>query len=216
MNGPLNYYRTTKRRHEEELGEWYKFWWYSVIWSWSYLAAGLPSNLRPDLPVLFIWGTKDVTATPAAIRNAGNFVPRLQDITLEERVHWIMVEAKDEVTRRISDWLKGLGEYSKGRLWREFKFTRFWFSSWCKNLLFRKCLSVFYQSIWRSIISYLNLKPSWLQHRQTKNSRNLRDLRRHLIRRSWFVVFTYGHVLRPLDRKTHCIATMIASHFVTR
>ncbi|KAL9713099.1 hypothetical protein Ac2012v2_004340 [Leucoagaricus gongylophorus] len=98
MNGPLNYYRTTKRRHEEEL------------------AAGLPSNLRPDLPVLFIWGTKDVTATPAAIRNAGKFVPRLQDITLEERGHWIMVEAKDEVTRRISDWLKGLGEYSKGRL----------------------------------------------------------------------------------------------------
>lgn len=50
----------------------------------------------------------------------------------------------------------------------------------------------------------LILDQSWLQRRQTKNPHNLRDLRRPLIRRSRFVVFTYGHVLRPLDKKTHC------------
>ncbi|KXN92348.1 Bifunctional epoxide hydrolase 2 [Leucoagaricus sp. SymC.cos] len=100
MNGPLNYYRTSKQRHDEEL------------------AARLPSKLRSDLPVLFMWGTKDATVTPATIRKASNFVPRLQDIALEDRGHWIMVEAKEEVTSRVSEWLRGLGEslFTKGKL----------------------------------------------------------------------------------------------------
>jgi len=97
MNGPLNYYRTSKQRHEEEL------------------AARLPSNLRSDLPVLFLWGTKDQTATPSIIRKTAKFVPRFQDIALEGRGHWVMVEAKDEVTRHIADWLKSLGS-PKGKL----------------------------------------------------------------------------------------------------
>ncbi|KAF9450671.1 epoxide hydrolase [Macrolepiota fuliginosa MF-IS2] len=94
MNGPLNYYRTFKQRHEEEL------------------AAGLPSNLRSDLPVLFLWGTRDPTATPAIIRKSAKFVPRLQDIALEDRGHWVMVEAKDEVTSHIIKWLKNIGSHS--------------------------------------------------------------------------------------------------------
>lgn len=82
------------------------------------LAARLPSSLRSDLPVLFMWGTKDPTATPATISKAAKFIPRLQDIALEDRGHWIMVEAKDEVTRHISEWLRGLGEslFTKGKL----------------------------------------------------------------------------------------------------
>jgi len=63
-----------------------------------------------------MWGTEDATAIPAAIQNSGKFIPRHQDIALEDRGHWIMVEAKDQVTERISHWLNGLGVYSKGKL----------------------------------------------------------------------------------------------------
>lgn len=52
----------------------------------------------------------------AAIQQSGKFIPKYQDIALEARGHWIMVEAKDQVTERISHWLKSLGEYSKGKL----------------------------------------------------------------------------------------------------
>lgn len=97
MNGPLNYYRTAKQRHEEEL------------------AARLPPNLRSDLPVLFLWGTRDHTVVPSVIRKTTKFIPRFQDIALEGRGHWVMVEAKDEVTRHIADWLKSLGS-PKGKL----------------------------------------------------------------------------------------------------
>ncbi|KAF8204646.1 Alpha/Beta hydrolase protein [Pholiota molesta] len=76
MVGPLNYYRTTKFRHDEEL------------------AYGLDAHMREDLPALFIWGTKDKTA--------------IQDVALEGRGHWIMVEAKDEVTDIIGNWLENL------------------------------------------------------------------------------------------------------------
>ncbi|KAL0059878.1 hypothetical protein AAF712_013360 [Marasmius tenuissimus] len=92
MNGPLNYYRTWKHRHDEELD------------------AGLPSNLRPDLPVLFMWGTRDTTTTTFVIEKAHKFIPRIQDVALEGRGHWLMVEAKDEVAEKVLSWLEGLME----------------------------------------------------------------------------------------------------------
>ncbi|KAI3616671.1 epoxide hydrolase [Moniliophthora roreri] len=98
MNGPLNYYRTARFRHQEEL------------------AANLPSNLRPDLPVLFIWGTLDKTTTKMMICKAHEFIPRLQDVALEGRGHWLMVEAKDEITERVMGWLEGLMVEAKGKL----------------------------------------------------------------------------------------------------
>ncbi|KAF8914248.1 Alpha/Beta hydrolase protein [Gymnopilus junonius] len=88
MFGPLNYYRTSKFRHEEEQD------------------FGLGSNLRPDLPFLFMWGTKDPTGTPAVIAKSKKFIVRYQDIALEGRGHWLMIEAKDEVTELIANWLK--------------------------------------------------------------------------------------------------------------
>ncbi|KAF8897771.1 epoxide hydrolase [Infundibulicybe gibba] len=90
MQGPLNYYRTSKYRHDEEL------------------ESQLPSNLRADLPVLFLWGTKDATATPFVMEKAGKFIPRLQQIALQDRGHWIMVEAKEDVTNQVIIWLEGL------------------------------------------------------------------------------------------------------------
>ncbi|KAH9482500.1 Bifunctional epoxide hydrolase 2 [Psilocybe cubensis] len=90
MFGPLNYYRTAKFRHDEEL------------------AAGLPATLRPDLPFLFMWGTKDATATPFSISKSRKFIPKYQDVAFEGRGHWLMVEAKDEVTQTVINWLESL------------------------------------------------------------------------------------------------------------
>jgi len=90
MFGPLNYYRTFKSRYDEEF------------------AQDLPADLRSDLPFLFIWGTKDATATPLVITKSRKFISRYQDIALEGRGHWLMVEAKDEITENIIKWLEGL------------------------------------------------------------------------------------------------------------
>jgi len=88
MSGPLNYYRTSKLRHEEEIG--------------------LPTELRKDLPFIHIWGTKDPATLPLAIANSKKFISKYQDITLEGKGHWLMVEAKDEITESILKWLDGL------------------------------------------------------------------------------------------------------------
>ncbi|KAF5388406.1 hypothetical protein D9615_000650 [Tricholomella constricta] len=100
MNGPLNYYRTAKHRYEEEAH------------------AGLPADLPENLPVLFMWGTKDLTATPFVIGKARKFIRKLQDIAFEGRGHWVLVEAKDEITDRVGSWLQGLTSRpnSKGKL----------------------------------------------------------------------------------------------------
>lgn len=86
MEGPLNYVRTFKIRHEEE--------------------KGLPAHLRSDLPVLFIWGTLDATTTSFVIRKSHKFIPRLQEVALEGKGHWVMIEAKDEVTEIVANWLQ--------------------------------------------------------------------------------------------------------------
>ncbi|PFH51333.1 hypothetical protein AMATHDRAFT_191653 [Amanita thiersii Skay4041] len=99
MEGPLNYYRTSKHRYDEEL------------------AADLPSNLRADLPVLFIWGTADATTTPFLIEKSHKFISRLQDVALEGKGHWVMIEARDEVTEIIANWLQGLtSSHPQGKL----------------------------------------------------------------------------------------------------
>ncbi|KIM46450.1 hypothetical protein M413DRAFT_441542 [Hebeloma cylindrosporum] len=90
MHGPLNYYRTSKFRHDEEL------------------AFGLPADLRPDLPFLFLWGTRDSTVVPSVVAKSSKFIPRYQGVAFEGRGHWLMVEAKDEITENIINWLEGL------------------------------------------------------------------------------------------------------------
>ncbi|KAF8076693.1 epoxide hydrolase [Lyophyllum atratum] len=90
MNGPLNYYRTTQYRHEEEE------------------RAKLQPNLAPNLPVLFIWGTKDVTTTPFLINKSRKFISRMQDVAFEGIGHWVLVEVKEEITERVRVWLQSL------------------------------------------------------------------------------------------------------------
>ncbi|KAG6854361.1 hypothetical protein C0991_007866 [Blastosporella zonata] len=88
MNGPLNYYRTGKHRHEEEE------------------RAKLQTNLPRTLRVLFMWGTQDPTTIPLVINKSKKFIDKLQDVAFEGKGHWLMVEAKDEVTNKVLAWLQ--------------------------------------------------------------------------------------------------------------
>ncbi|KAG6830513.1 hypothetical protein H0H92_000354 [Tricholoma furcatifolium] len=97
MNGPLNYYRTSKHRHEEEQ------------------RAGLPSHLPSNLPILFIWGTHDPTCTPFVISKSKKFI-KFQDVAFEGKGHWLLVEAKEEVTEKVLSWLKEVQTSVAGKL----------------------------------------------------------------------------------------------------
>ena len=106
MHGPLAYYRTWRHRYDEERGEVILLHFSACFKSVSsVLAANLSSFLSSDLPVLFMWGEADVTATPVQIDRAGKFIPRLQNISLNGKGHWVMVEAKDQVTYTVVHWL---------------------------------------------------------------------------------------------------------------
>lgn len=61
-----------------------------------------------DLPVLHIWGTKDSSATPSGISKMRELTTRLKVIELENVGHWIMVQAKDEVSGAVLEWLSQL------------------------------------------------------------------------------------------------------------
>jgi len=87
MNGPLSYYRTAKVRFEEER------------------AAQLPDHLPARLPVLHIWGVNDGTATPGALSRMREMLPELEEIELPDQGHWIMAEARDEVTGAVLKWM---------------------------------------------------------------------------------------------------------------
>ena len=48
-----------------------------------FLAFGLPANLRPDLPFLFLWGTRDSTVIPSVIAKSSKFISKYQGVALE-------------------------------------------------------------------------------------------------------------------------------------
>ncbi|KAI0316203.1 hypothetical protein OF83DRAFT_1128276, partial [Amylostereum chailletii] len=91
MNGPLNYYRTTKFRFDEEI------------------AATLPSKLPDDLNVLLIWGSKDLTTPPERVEIMKSQVTQLELQRLDGVGHWVMQEAKEEVTGKVLEWLGKIG-----------------------------------------------------------------------------------------------------------
>jgi soluble epoxide hydrolase / lipid-phosphate phosphatase len=106
MNGPLNYYRTAKFRHDEEKGECYILLITYILQFPS--GAKLGANLRPDLAVLFLWGTLDRTVLPSVIAKSHKFIQRLQEVSFEGKGHWLMIEAANEVTDKIAEWLNQL------------------------------------------------------------------------------------------------------------
>lgn len=74
------------------------------------LAAGLDSRptLPPNLRTLFIYGTADATVVKSAVERAKKFIKEYQELALEGQNHWLMVDAKDEVTEKIANWLEDL------------------------------------------------------------------------------------------------------------
>jgi len=89
MTGPLNYYRTTKLRFEEE----------SAINSVTIL---------PKIPWLLIYGEKDKTCNSRLVHNTRKFVPQVKVVKLEGKSHWVMIEAKEEVARLVLDFVNEL------------------------------------------------------------------------------------------------------------
>ncbi|KAG2054910.1 alpha/beta-hydrolase [Suillus hirtellus] len=98
MRGPLSYYRTTKTRFEEEK------------------EAQLPVHLPPNLPVLFLYGTKDATCPSSAVRNAHKFISRLNTVAIEDVGHWVMLQAQDRVALEVLRFLSSLGLSQQSRL----------------------------------------------------------------------------------------------------
>jgi len=93
MNGPLSYYRTTQYRFEEEKD------------------AGLAARARmpDDLPVLFVYGTKDETATPEQLPKTRAHVPAYSEMALEGIGHWVLLQAREATTAAVLGWLEQQG-----------------------------------------------------------------------------------------------------------
>ncbi|KZT42976.1 epoxide hydrolase [Sistotremastrum suecicum HHB10207 ss-3] len=86
MRGPLNYYRTTELRFEEEKGK--------------------PLVLPAHLPWMLIWGTLDDTCTTKHVANTKKWVPQLEDVRVENAGHWLMVENSEFVTGKIAGFIR--------------------------------------------------------------------------------------------------------------
>jgi len=70
-----------------------------------FVAARLPSHLPTGLPVLHIWGAKDRSATPGVVPKMRAMIAEFEEIELPDKGHWIMAEAKEEVTGAVLRWL---------------------------------------------------------------------------------------------------------------
>ncbi|KAH8830278.1 Alpha/Beta hydrolase protein [Flagelloscypha sp. PMI_526] len=95
---PLAYYRTSELRANEEN------------------AASLTANFKElpsSLAVLYLGGSLDPTSRPSSVQTMAKFVPTLETVYIENAGHWLMIEAKDEVTKRIASFIKRHLESSK-------------------------------------------------------------------------------------------------------
>lgn len=63
-------------------------------------------KLRADLPVLFLYGTKDATCSPRVVQNLGKLIDQLKVVPIADVGHWVMLEAQQTVTKAILQWLK--------------------------------------------------------------------------------------------------------------
>lgn len=76
-----------------------------------FVAAQLPGHLPATLPVLFIWGADDPTVVSELISRMREVTPKFEEIKLPGR-HWLMAQARDEVTEAVLKWLD-VGAVSK-------------------------------------------------------------------------------------------------------
>jgi soluble epoxide hydrolase / lipid-phosphate phosphatase len=58
-----------------------------------------------DIPVLFIYGTKDPTSTPEKLSHTRKLIPTYEEVKLEGVGHWVMLQAREEMTQAVLTWL---------------------------------------------------------------------------------------------------------------
>lgn len=81
-----------------------------------FAAAQLAGHLPAGLPVLHIWGGKDLSATPGVLSKMRETISVFEEIELPDKGHWIMAEAKEEVTSAVLGWLSKQEVRVKSRL----------------------------------------------------------------------------------------------------
>ncbi|KAF8507835.1 alpha beta-hydrolase [Hysterangium stoloniferum] len=97
MTGPLNYYRTTKHRFDEEVGT-------------------LPVSLPKSLPVLFLWGDKDAVCSPSQVGRMKEYIPSLRVVQVFEKGHWLMAQCPDVVASSIAEFVRSVTEKAQAKL----------------------------------------------------------------------------------------------------
>jgi pimeloyl-ACP methyl ester carboxylesterase len=72
------------------------------------IAAQLGATLPASLPVLFVYGVHDGTCPQKFVKRMPSLIPNLKIVALQNKGHWILLEAKDETTREVLEFLDGL------------------------------------------------------------------------------------------------------------
>jgi len=97
MNGPLNYYRTTKHRFDEEVGR-------------------LPMSFPKSFSVLFLWGDEDATCSPSQVGRMENYIPSLRVMQVFGKGHWLMTQSPDVVASSIAEFVRSVIEKASAKL----------------------------------------------------------------------------------------------------
>lgn len=87
MNGPLSYYRNTRSRFDNEKD------------------ARLPSKFPSHIPVLFLYGTLDGTCPHSYVARMPEFIKDLKVIPLQDKGHWVLLEATEQVNTEVLAFL---------------------------------------------------------------------------------------------------------------
>ena len=116
MTGPLNYYRTTKLRFQEEKGAGVEFPCEGFMSDDRLPVHNLPAALPRDIPWLFIYGERDMTCNKKLVEATRKFVPQVKVVQLKGITHWIMMDAEREATELVTAFVKENCEQPQARL----------------------------------------------------------------------------------------------------
>jgi soluble epoxide hydrolase/lipid-phosphate phosphatase len=102
--GPLNYYRTSRIRFDEEKGKYYHRSWREHAHIET-PAGDLPMTYAVKIPVLFLRGADDRTSPEVRIASMKELLPQTKVINYEGSGHWLMYQEKDNVAKDVLIWL---------------------------------------------------------------------------------------------------------------
>jgi soluble epoxide hydrolase/lipid-phosphate phosphatase len=106
MNGPLNYYRTTKHRFDEEGQHFWQCLMFGLLITGNYTVGQLPTTLPKSIPVLFLWGDDDQTCSPFLVGRLKDYVPSLRVIQVFGKGHWLMLQSPDVVASCVAEFVR--------------------------------------------------------------------------------------------------------------